>query len=100
MDISGKLDLFKNSLGQLRLAHKDTSSAMRTAVSSPEEKAVDLGLLEQEEKDEFKKSKKKKDDSAKDEIISYKKGEFSIAKTVDTDKKSIEKDPLKLLKLF
>jgi acetate kinase len=93
MNINGKLDMFKNSLGQLRLSKNDVgSSAMKTTVTTTNEKSVDLALhLEQEnlnKEEMLKKKKAKKEEDDKKEAV------------VKDESKAIERDPLKLLKLF
>jgi hypothetical protein len=91
VNINNNLNLFKNATNELRLSKGDVnSSAMKTTVMSPEEKAVAMQLeLESKQKEELKKKKEK---ALKEE----KKNEVVIVK----EDKVIERDPLKLLKLF
>jgi hypothetical protein len=95
MNINGKLDLFKNSISDMKLAGRDTSAGMKTTVMSPEEKAVDINLqLEQEKKDkeeaqDKKKFKKLKLMDGKDKCADQK-----------VEKQVIERDPMKLLRLL
>jgi hypothetical protein len=94
MNINGNLNLFNGSLGGLKLSKNDVgSSAMKTTVMSPEEKAVEMNfLLEQERKnkEELRKAKKIKVEEKKCQQLNTKKIEDKV----------IERDPLKLLKLF
>jgi hypothetical protein len=91
VNINNNLNLFKNATNELRLSKGDVgSSAMKTTVMSPEEKAVEMQLeAESKQKEELKKKKAK---ALKEE----KKKEDVLAK----EEKVIERDPLKLLNLF
>lgn len=61
MNINGKLDLYKNSLGSLRLDKNDmNSTSMKSNIASPEEKSVAMNLLLEQEAKEKEAIKKKK----------------------------------------
>lgn len=91
MNINNNLDLLKNLMSELRLSKNNVgSSSMKTTVSSSEQNAVAANLeAEKKHKEELKKKKEK----------------TLKVKSEDTDasvkeEKVIERDPLKLLKLF
>ncbi len=93
MNINGKLDLFKNSLGSLRLDKNDmNSTSMKTNIASPEEKSVAMNLLLDQEakgKEALKKKKKSEENKKVKETI-----------IASDDNKKIERDPLILLRLL
>lgn len=105
MNINTNLDLLKTLVGGLALAKKGLSSKMKTAVMSPEEKAVSMELLlEQEKKEKAEEQKEKEEpDQYQDQYKEFKKIEEKnnpISKKDEAAKKVIERDPLKLLKLL
>ena len=77
-------------MNELKLSNSDVgSSAMKTSVMSPEESAVAMNLeAEKKHKEELKRKKEKKVEE---------KNKNAVLKTAE---KIIERDPLKLLKLF
>jgi hypothetical protein len=95
MNINGKLDLFKNSLGELKLSKKDLGSAsMKTTIMSSEEKAVAMNLLLDQGKKDKAESEKQKNKKVK---VTPKK---VLPIESNKNEKQIERDPLALLKLF
>lgn len=91
MNINNNLGLLKNSMNELKLSKNDVgSSAMKSTIMSPEEKAVAMNLNEEKKRKEELKKKKAK-------ALELKKNTTAVS---IKEEKVIERDPLKLLKLF
>lgn len=91
MNINNNLSLLNNTMSELKLSKNDVgSSAMKSTVMSPEENAVAMNLeAERKHKEELKKKKAK--------ALKEKTNKTEVSKK---EEKVIERDPLKLLKLF
>ena len=100
MNINSKLDLYKNSLSNLKLSEKQTSAAMRSTVTSPEEQTVAMNLAtkkEKDEKEEFLRQQRARKANKQIEVIDPVNPDDLLKKE---GKFKVERDPVKLLKLI
>jgi hypothetical protein len=96
MNIDNKNPILKNFLTDQNIGKKSLKSTIdQSSISSTEQKALDLELRNQNEKSSHQKSKKEKKQSSKLSQDNEKNKAID-----DSENQKIERDPMKLLKVF
>lgn len=95
MNVDTKHPLLQNFLSDKSLGKHSLKNDLGQSIASPEQKLLDMGLPQENSKNQ---SKKKSDKEKK--LTAKSQAEIEKEKMPNSEKKIIERDPMKLLGIF